>query len=86
MFNGIFELSASLFLWNNVRMLYKHKVVKGVSILSITVFTLWGFWNLYYYPWLSQWSSFIGGLGVVSANVTWVYLALRYKKRRESNE
>lgn len=84
MFNGIFELSASLFLWNNVRMLYKHKVVKGVSVLSITVFTLWGFWNLYYYPWLSQWSSFIGGLGVVSANVTWVYLALRYKKRREN--
>lgn len=80
--NALFESSAGLFLWNNVRLLYKHKKVRGVSVLSTTVFTLWGYWNLYYYPYLNQWLSFLGGILVVFANTTWVYLALRYRGQK----
>ena len=76
--NGAFELASGFFLWNNVRILVKQRSIRGVSILTTAAFTLWGFWNLFYYPHLGQWLSFVGGLNVVSANATWVYLAVRY--------
>lgn len=78
--NGTFELMSGFFLWNNVRILVKQKSVRGVSIITTAVFTLWGFWNLFYYPYLGQILSFVGGLNVVSANLTWVYLAIRYSR------
>lgn len=84
--NSLFEVSAGLFLWNNVRILYRDKKVRGVSILSITVFGVWGYWNLYYYPFLHQWMSFLGGLLVVFANTMWVYLAIRYAKKERRNK
>ena len=77
--NGAFEASAGLFLFNNVRLLWKHKKISGVSVLSTAVFTAWGYWNLYYYPHLNQMMSFLGGIGVVAANTMWVILAIRYK-------
>lgn len=44
------------------------------------IFTLWGVWNIYYYPSLNQWCSFAGGLVIVAANALWVGLMLRYRK------
>lgn len=82
--NGLFELSGSLFLWNNVRILYKHKKVRGVSVLTTAVFTAWGLWNLYYYPFLNQIMSFFGGLGIVLANAVWLWLALKYRRKDEN--
>lgn len=68
-------------------MILKDKKIRGVSILSALVFGLWGWWNLYYYPFLEQILSFLGGIFVVTANTTWVVLALHYtlkeKKERE---
>ena len=78
--NGTFELMSGFFLWNNVRILLKQKSIRGVSVLTTAVFALWGFWNLFYYPHLNQWLSFVGGLNVVSANATWVILAIKYTK------
>jgi len=80
--NSLFELSAGFFLWNNVRVLYRDKKVRGISILSIGVFTIWGYWNLYYYPFLDQWLSFLGGMLVVFANTVWVYLAIHYARKK----
>jgi len=80
--NAIKEVVAGLFCWNNVRLLIRDKEVKGVSILTIAFFSLWGYWNLYYYPWLNQILSFIGGLVVVSANTTWVILAVYYTRKK----
>jgi len=79
--NGSYELLAGLFVLNHCRVVMKDKSVKGVSIISSIFFTSWGFWNLYYYPSLNQWASFIGGISVVSANVVWVGLMLHYKKK-----
>lgn len=83
--NGLFEASAGFFVLAHCRRVIKDKLVKGVSIIATIFFTSWGFWNLYYYPYLDQWLSFIGGLFIVSANTLWVILMLYYK-RREENE
>ena len=79
--NCLFEALSGAMLWYNVRILIRDKRVKGVSILTIAFFSLWGYWNLYYYPWLNQILSFIGGLIVVSANTTWVILAVYYTRK-----
>ena len=76
--NGSFEFCAGLLLWWNVRIILKDKKIRGVSILPSAVFGLWGFWNLYYYPFLKQILSFLGGIFVVFANTTWVVLAIYY--------
>jgi len=77
--NGSFELLAGLFVLNHCRVLYAHKEARGVSLASVAFFTLWGFWNLYYYPTLQQPLSFYGGLFVVAANA--VYLGMMFSYR-----
>ena len=56
--NGLFEALAGLFVLNHCRVLHAHKQARGVSIVSSGFFTLWGVWNLYYYPALNQPLSF----------------------------
>lgn len=70
--NGAFEIVAGILIWASVHRLHKDKKVRGVSVATISVFMLWGYWNLFYYPHLSQWWSFAGGVGVVIANTVWV--------------
>lgn len=77
--NGVFELLGGLFVLNHCRAVWKDKAVKGVSIISTMFFTAWGVWNLYYYPSLNQWWSFVGGLAIVAANALWIYLLLKYR-------
>ncbi len=78
--NSMFELGAGIMILNNCRVTIRDKEVKGVSILSVAFFTLWGFWNLYYYPSLNQHLSFVAGILIVTANVWWVYLLMKYRK------
>lgn len=78
--NGLFEALGALLILNHCRAVIRDKAVAGVSILSTAIFTLWGVWNLYYYPSLGQWCSFSGGLFIVAANATWVGLMLKYRK------
>lgn len=78
--NGIFEALAGLFVLNHCRVLAQHKETRGVSVASTAFFTLWGCWNLYYYPTLNQPLSFYGGLFVVAANALYVGMMLRYRK------
>ena len=80
--NGSIEAVASLFLWLNVAKIYKDKAYSGVSLASVVFFTAWGYWNLYFYPSLGQWSSFAGGIAVVIANTVWVSLMFKYRKRK----
>lgn len=82
--NSLFESCSGLLLWNNVRILFKDKQVKGVSIFTTAVFCAWGYWNLYYYPFLEQWMSFLGGILVVSANTIWVALAVCYSRKKHA--
>lgn len=79
--NGTFEMLGGLMIWMDVWELFKSKRIQGVYWLSRVVFTLWGIWNLYYYPSLGQWFSFFGGLNIVIGNTAWVFLMVKYWKK-----
>lgn len=79
--NGLFELLGGILLWLNVRRILRDKTVTGVSVLPSLFFSLWGFWNLYYYPFLGQMLSFAGGLVLALANTTWVVLVFYFRGR-----
>lgn len=77
--NGAFEFFGGAVNWLNVRQLLKDKKLRGVSKIPTIVFSAWGLWNLYYYPFLGQWASFTGGLIIVGANLTWCCIAWKYR-------
>ena len=79
--NALFEILASLFLLINIFRIYKDKRLSGVSIIPTVFYSLWGFWNPYYYPSLCQWWSFVAGISVVITNVAWVVMAVYYRRK-----
>jgi len=79
--NGLYEAVGGFFILLHCWRLYKDKKVKGVSIVAVIFFTSWGVWNLWYYPHLNQWMSFVGGLFIVVSNSLWIWLLIRYRKR-----
>ena len=82
--NGLFECVGALVLTMNVRQLLKDKVLHGVHILPTVFYTGWGLWNLYYYPSLDQWFSFIGAIAIVTVNAVWVTLAIHYTRNKHA--
>ncbi len=76
--NGCFELFGGILLLLNVRRLYHDKNVRGVSVVTMSFFTLWGYWNLYYYPSLNQPLSLIGGVFLVAVSTVWVGMVAYY--------
>lgn len=80
--NAGLELGGAYFTWMNARQLYKDKEIKGVYWPTWVFFSVWGLWNLYYYPSLDQWLSFYAGIVLIAGNLAWVYMAvkLRYFK------
>jgi len=81
--NGLFEIVSALFLIKNIRQLYKDKVVKGVTISPIVFFTLWGLWNLYFYPHNGHMLSFYGGIALFLVNATWVGQGIYYNRKNK---
>lgn len=80
--NGIFEAFGALFTWGNAWRIYQDKDVKGIYWPFTAFFSAWGIWNLYYYPSLGQWLSFVGGCFLVAGNITWFAMALYYMRIR----
>lgn len=78
--NGAFELFGSVMLWRNVLQLYSDKQVRGVHWTATGFFAAWGYWNLFYYPYLSQWWSFSGGVSIVLANTIWLAQMVYYRR------
>ena len=76
--NGSFELFGAACLWTNVIRLWKDKKISGVHWAPTLFFFLWGFWNLFYYPHLHQWLSFVGSMGVVVVNGIWLSLLVYF--------
>lgn len=79
--NGSFELLGGVAILAHCFKVIKDKEVKGVSYPSVIFFTLWGTWNLYYYPHLNQWMSFLGGIAITLGNLWWCYLIWKYRKK-----
>ena len=78
--NALFEFVGGLFLWMNVITLYKDKATKGIYYPTVVFFFFWGVWNLWYYPSLNQWWSFVGGVWLATANLVWILLFIYYKR------
>lgn len=76
--NGSFEVAGAAFNCLNVRRLIRDKHLEGVRWEPTAFFTLWGVWNLWYYPALEQWYSFAGGCLIVMVNALWVALVAWY--------
>lgn len=82
--NGLFELLSSGAVWFNTTRLLRDREVKGYSVGATTFFTLWGIWNLYYYPHLGQLLSLAGGVSMVIANVVNVALTIHYIRKNRN--
>ena len=76
--NGLFELCGGLIIALSIRRVLIDKCVRGLSVWHVAFFAAWGYWNLFYYPHLDQWLSFVGGLVVVAGNSVWVVLLVWY--------
>lgn len=81
--NAVFEGGSALLIASNVRRLRRDKTLSGVNILPTIWFSVWGFWNLFYYFGLGQWYSWALGALVFIANTTWVIFAVVYNAREE---
>jgi len=57
--------------------------VRGVSFVHVAYFTLWGYWNIHYYPHLEQWISFAGSLAVTLVNTVWLGMLLYYLQKEK---
>ena len=84
--NGLFELVGGTLMFVNCWRVHRDKQVRGVSWPVMLFFTLWGFWNLYFYPAYGLWMSFWGGVLIVAGNVTWVTLAGYYILKERNHE
>ncbi|MDD5175781.1 MAG: hypothetical protein PHQ05_05090 [Sterolibacterium sp.] len=80
--NGSFEILAGLAVLHHCAVLRRDRQVRGLSIPAVFFFTAWGFWNIYYYPFLGQPFSFAGGIFVTAANCAYLALLIFYSQGR----
>lgn len=83
--NGLYELFGGYFIFLHILKLLKDKEVKGVSWVAVMYFSSWGYWNLFYYPHLNQYMSFIGGIVIAITNTAWLYLIFYYRRRQHGS-
>ena len=77
--NSLFEAGAVIALLFHIRAILKAKEVRGMSIVPIIFYSMWGAWNLVYYPSLGQTWSFVAGIGVFVVNTLHVALLGYYR-------
>lgn len=80
--NGLFECLGGWFVILSIMKLQGEKRVHGVSWLHAGFFTVWGYWNLYFYPQLGQWFSFLGGIVIVVMNTLWMIQLIHYSRKQ----
>lgn len=81
--NSGFEAGGGVFILHHCYVLHKDKEVKGVSIISTIFFSMWGLYNLFYYPHLGQWASFYGGMVISISNMIWVGMMIYYRRKNK---
>jgi uncharacterized membrane protein YfcA len=83
--NGMFEIGGGIAIIISIMKLYKDKIVRGVSWLHVAFFSLWGLWNIIFYPIYGAWFSFAGGVFLLTTNVTYTTMLIYYTVK-EKNE
>ena len=79
--NGTLEFGGAIVIGISVWQLYQKKYAAGVSPYQFGFFSVWGIWNIFYYPQLDQWWSMAGGIAVVSMNTLWLVLYIYYDRK-----
>lgn len=77
--NSVFESCGAICTWLNVRKLLKDKLVRGVDWRLWIFYTLWGLWNILFYPINGFWFSWAAGIVLAMGSVIWVILAYKYR-------
>lgn len=83
--NASFEFIGALFIMLSVRRLYVQKLVRGIHWATTFYFSVWGLWNLYYYPSLDQWASFMGGVAICVTNTIYLGMIFYYVLKEKYN-
>jgi len=79
-----FELASCLFLSLNIYSLYRDRIVKGMSMLSMAFYNSWAIWNVFYYYSINQsWSYYIG-VAVAILTTWWTVVAIWYCHKNKS--
>lgn len=79
--NGLFELLGGFFILLSVFKIHKSKDAGSIHWGHMAFFTVWGFWNLFYYPSLDQWYSFAGGAWLVAINAIYLGQVIYYGRK-----
>lgn len=81
--NAAFETCGAFFTWANAYRLFKDKEIKGIYWPTTIFFTLWGCFNLWFYPTINQMWSFYAGIILVSGNILWILQLAFYNFKRK---
>lgn len=81
--NGAFEFAGAMAGFWNVVVICRQKQVRGFAPLAYIYFTLWGAWNIYYYPHLNQWFSLAGTIAITISNGLFAGLAIYFSRRNK---
>jgi len=84
--NALFEAAGGMFVAMNVLRLHRDKKVRGVSIVAVSFFTVWGAFNLAYYPALDQRWSALGASSVALMNMVWLGQMVYYIQKEKKHE
>lgn len=82
--NAALIFIGSLMVFKSCFLVYRDKVVRGVSMLANMYFTGWGMWNVFYFPHLHQFWSFAAEMCICTANILWLFLMLYYKHKEKT--
>jgi hypothetical protein len=80
---SLFQFGAVVFLLDNIRAIIRDKDLKGVSILMIVFFTVWGYWGIFMFYVLQQPLSMWTNIGIAVAYTIWFLLAVFYKSKKQ---
>jgi len=80
--NGLFELGGALAIVPSIKSILDKRQAIGIHWAHQLFFCSWGLWNLFYYPNLEQWFSFIGAVVLVLTNLLYTSLVWKYRIRR----
>jgi hypothetical protein len=83
--NSLFEFSAGIFILLHCYITIRDKATRGISIVAVIFFVVWGGWNLYYYPCLNQLLSFAGSIFALAANAIWIVLIIYYRRKNSGS-
>jgi hypothetical protein len=80
--NSGIELVGAAVTLTNVVALHRDKMVRGISLLPVVFFTLWGAWNIFFYHTNGLFYSALAGVAMFLVNALWLVMAVYYERDR----